>query len=127
MSLDVEAIYENGALKIARELPLQEGQKVKITIHSTVGAAQRLYGMVKWSGSSRSERQRSERDSRARDIQNGDAIRFQECNKSEASRVLLSDPGCSSTPMRIPPCSDRGTGVDQYPAFRRVGFTCSQT
>src|SRR5262249_5106290 len=51
MSLEVEAIYQNGGLKLAHELPLQEGQKVKVTIHSTTGAVDRLYGMLKWNGS----------------------------------------------------------------------------
>ena len=31
--LEIEAVYENGTLKLPRELPLQEGQKVTITIH----------------------------------------------------------------------------------------------
>jgi predicted DNA-binding antitoxin AbrB/MazE fold protein len=51
MALDVEAIYEHGALKLPHELPLQEGQKVRITIHSTGSAVERLYGMLKWTGS----------------------------------------------------------------------------
>jgi hypothetical protein len=34
MVLEIEAIYERGALKLPDELPLQERQKVKITIHS---------------------------------------------------------------------------------------------
>jgi predicted DNA-binding antitoxin AbrB/MazE fold protein len=50
MALEVEAIYEHGALKLPRALPLQEGQKVKITIHSTGCAVDRLYGMLKWTG-----------------------------------------------------------------------------
>jgi predicted DNA-binding antitoxin AbrB/MazE fold protein len=50
MSLEIEAIYERGALKLTDELPLQEGQKVKITIHALGGAVERLYGMLKWNG-----------------------------------------------------------------------------
>jgi predicted DNA-binding antitoxin AbrB/MazE fold protein len=50
MSLEIEAIYERGALKLPDELPLQEGQKVKITIHALGGAVERLYGMLKWNG-----------------------------------------------------------------------------
>ena len=50
MSLEVEAIYEHGTLKLPGELPLQEGQKVKITIHSPGSAVDRLYGMLKWHG-----------------------------------------------------------------------------
>jgi predicted DNA-binding antitoxin AbrB/MazE fold protein len=51
MSLEVDAIYEHGTLKLPRELPLQEGQKVKVTIHSTGSAVDRLYGMLTWRGS----------------------------------------------------------------------------
>ncbi len=50
MTLEIEAIYEHGALKLPGELPLQEGQKVKITIHTTDSAVERLYGMLRWTG-----------------------------------------------------------------------------
>lgn len=50
MSLQVEATYENGVLKLSQELPLQEGQQVTVTIHVKGGAAQRLYGIVPWNG-----------------------------------------------------------------------------
>jgi predicted DNA-binding antitoxin AbrB/MazE fold protein len=50
MVLEVEAIYQKGALKLPGELPLQEGQKVKVTIESG-SAVERLYGMLKWTGS----------------------------------------------------------------------------
>jgi predicted DNA-binding antitoxin AbrB/MazE fold protein len=49
--LEIEAIYEHGILKLARELPLAEGQKVTITIHPTGGAAKRLSGLIQWKGS----------------------------------------------------------------------------
>lgn len=51
--LEIEAVYENGTLKLPRELPLQEGQKVTITIHppgGVVGRASSLYGLVAWDG-----------------------------------------------------------------------------
>jgi predicted DNA-binding antitoxin AbrB/MazE fold protein len=51
MVLEVEAVYEQGALKVFQQLPFREGQKVKITIHPTVSAVERLYGMLKWTGS----------------------------------------------------------------------------
>ncbi len=47
--LQIEAIYVNGTLKLPRELPFQEGQKITITIH-TGSPAQRLYGLVPWTG-----------------------------------------------------------------------------
>lgn len=48
--LEIEAIYERGTLKLARELPLPEGQKVTITIHPTGSAVERLYGLLPWKG-----------------------------------------------------------------------------
>jgi predicted DNA-binding antitoxin AbrB/MazE fold protein len=48
--LEMEAVYEHGSLKLPRELPLQEGQKVTITIHAIPGAASRLSGLVHWKG-----------------------------------------------------------------------------
>ncbi len=48
--VEIEAIYEHGTLKLPHELPLQEGQKVTITIHPTGSAVERLYGMIPWKG-----------------------------------------------------------------------------
>jgi predicted DNA-binding antitoxin AbrB/MazE fold protein len=52
--LEVEAVYERGTLKLSRELPLREGQKVTITIHPVggraPGAAQRFSGSLRWTG-----------------------------------------------------------------------------
>ena len=48
--LQIEAVYENGVLKLPCELPLHEGQKVTITIHPIGSAVQRLYGLVPWKG-----------------------------------------------------------------------------
>ena len=49
--LEIEAVYERGTLKLPRELPLQEGEKVTITIHPTGSAVQRLTGLLRWTGS----------------------------------------------------------------------------
>ena len=48
--LEIEAVYERGALKLPDELPLQEGHKVTITIRMLESAVERLYGMLKWNG-----------------------------------------------------------------------------
>jgi predicted DNA-binding antitoxin AbrB/MazE fold protein len=48
--LEIEAVYEHGTLKLPRELPLQEGQKVTIIIQPTRSAADRLYGLIPWTG-----------------------------------------------------------------------------
>ena len=48
MSLEVEATYENGVLKVAQQLPLQEGQKVTLTIHQVGSAARRFCDSLRW-------------------------------------------------------------------------------
>jgi predicted DNA-binding antitoxin AbrB/MazE fold protein len=48
-TLQIEAVYEHGTLKLPQELPLQEGQRVTITIH-TSRAAERMYGILPWNG-----------------------------------------------------------------------------
>ena len=50
MTLQIDAIYERGTLKLSHDLPLQDGQKVRITIHPTGSAVARLYGLVRWTG-----------------------------------------------------------------------------
>jgi predicted DNA-binding antitoxin AbrB/MazE fold protein len=49
--VEIEAIYERGTLKLPHELPLQEGQKVTITIHPPAGRARRRRGLIHWKGS----------------------------------------------------------------------------
>ena len=49
--IDVEAVYENGTLKLPHELPLRQGQKVTITIHVSETAGQRMRGLIQWKGS----------------------------------------------------------------------------
>jgi len=44
--LEIEAVYEHGTLKLPRELPLQEGQKITITIHPPGGIVERAYGRL---------------------------------------------------------------------------------
>lgn len=52
MPLEIDAIYDDGVLKLSRDLPLQQGQKVRVTIQSSGGAVQRLAGLIPWSGHS---------------------------------------------------------------------------
>ena len=49
--VEIEATYEHGTLKLPHELPLQEGQKVTITIHPTGSRSQRRRGLIDWKGS----------------------------------------------------------------------------
>jgi predicted DNA-binding antitoxin AbrB/MazE fold protein len=44
--LELEAVYVNGVLQLPRQLPLEEGQKVTITIHPPGGVARRGYGRL---------------------------------------------------------------------------------
>ena len=44
MTLTIEAIYENGVLKPAQPLPLQEREKVRITVQPSVGHVRRSAG-----------------------------------------------------------------------------------
>jgi predicted DNA-binding antitoxin AbrB/MazE fold protein len=47
---EIEAIYEHACLKLPHALPLEEGQKVTITIHATDSPVKRLVGLVPWQG-----------------------------------------------------------------------------
>ncbi len=44
--LEIQAIYENGALRLPRPLNLTEGQAVTITIHPPGGIVGRSYGVL---------------------------------------------------------------------------------
>jgi predicted DNA-binding antitoxin AbrB/MazE fold protein len=46
----IEAVYQQGKLVLPRALPLQDGQKVSITIRATGTAAERFSGSVPWTG-----------------------------------------------------------------------------
>jgi predicted DNA-binding antitoxin AbrB/MazE fold protein len=50
MALTVEAVYEDGVLKPAQPLPLQEHEKVTVTIAPAVSVARQTAGMVPWAG-----------------------------------------------------------------------------
>jgi predicted DNA-binding antitoxin AbrB/MazE fold protein len=51
MGLEIEATYENGVLKLPRELPLEDGLKVKITIHPPGRGVKKGRGLIAWAGS----------------------------------------------------------------------------
>jgi predicted DNA-binding antitoxin AbrB/MazE fold protein len=50
MALQFEATYENGVLKPATELPLQEGEKVTVSIQPKLSPAERFCGSIPWTG-----------------------------------------------------------------------------
>jgi predicted DNA-binding antitoxin AbrB/MazE fold protein len=48
-TLRLEVVYEHGTLRLPHELPLQDGERVTITIHAS-SAAERLSGSLPWAG-----------------------------------------------------------------------------
>ena len=50
MAFEIEATYENGILKPERELPLENGQRVRLTIQPRGGRARSSYGLMGWKG-----------------------------------------------------------------------------
>ncbi|MBI3464277.1 MAG: antitoxin family protein [Planctomycetes bacterium] len=52
MAVTIEAVYENGVLKPAQALPLQEHEKVRLTIESATNWVDATAGMIGWKGTS---------------------------------------------------------------------------
>jgi predicted DNA-binding antitoxin AbrB/MazE fold protein len=50
MSLEIEATFENGVLKPDQQLPLQNGQRGKLTLHAPGGRAKGSAGIFRWQG-----------------------------------------------------------------------------
>ena len=50
MIITIEAIYENGTLKLERPLPLKEHEKVQVTVVQLPSLAEQCYGMMGWTG-----------------------------------------------------------------------------
>ena len=50
MTHTVEAIYENGTLKLASPLPLKEHEKVRVTVETGVSPLVAAHGMIEWKG-----------------------------------------------------------------------------
>lgn len=50
MSLEVEATYENGVLRLDEPLPLKEQERVIVTVKSTKSRVDESYGMIGWTG-----------------------------------------------------------------------------
>lgn len=48
MTITVEAVYENGILKLEKAVPLQNQQKVRVTIQPRI--AEQTAGMIGWKG-----------------------------------------------------------------------------
>lgn len=50
MILTVEATYENGTLKLSEPLPLNEHERIQVTIVRHPSLAEQCYGMMGWTG-----------------------------------------------------------------------------
>jgi predicted DNA-binding antitoxin AbrB/MazE fold protein len=46
MAITIEAVYEDGVLKPNRPLPLQEHEKVQVTVHTASNWVQETAGMI---------------------------------------------------------------------------------
>ena len=51
MSITVEAIYENGVFKPTRAIPLQEHERVVITVKLAASRVRQTAGLMGWTGS----------------------------------------------------------------------------
>lgn len=50
MAIIVEAVYENGVLKLSQPLPLKEHEKVQVTIEPQLTWAERTSGIMGFTG-----------------------------------------------------------------------------
>jgi predicted DNA-binding antitoxin AbrB/MazE fold protein len=50
MALEVDAVYENGVLKLEHPLPLRNNARVRVSIESCTNRASQSYGLLKWNG-----------------------------------------------------------------------------
>jgi len=50
MAITVEAVYENNTLKLEHPLPLQEHEKVRVTVVRNPSLTEQCYGLIGWKG-----------------------------------------------------------------------------
>jgi predicted DNA-binding antitoxin AbrB/MazE fold protein len=68
MPITVEAVYEDGVLKVQEPLPFKEHEKVRLTalseseIQSRLDAANRSFGIIRWTGDPEDLRRLAEDD-----------------------------------------------------------------
>jgi predicted DNA-binding antitoxin AbrB/MazE fold protein len=62
MAITVEAVYEDGVLRLSQPLPFPEREKVRVTIESPITWAERTAGMLRWTGDPEVLRQIAEDD-----------------------------------------------------------------
>ena len=50
MSIEVDAVYENGSLKLDHSIPLEEHQRVRVIVQPETRVSRRSYGIIGWTG-----------------------------------------------------------------------------
>lgn len=50
MSIEIDAVYENGSLKLDHAIPLDEHQRVKVIIETQASISRRNHGIIGWKG-----------------------------------------------------------------------------
>ena len=50
MTIEVEATYENGVLRLDQPLPLKENERVTVRVTTKISRARRAAGRMKWTG-----------------------------------------------------------------------------
>ncbi len=53
MSLEVQATYENGVLKLEKPLPLVEHERVTVTVKPVASPIRQSAGLIPWKGDSK--------------------------------------------------------------------------
>jgi predicted DNA-binding antitoxin AbrB/MazE fold protein len=50
MAITVDAIYENGVLRLEKPLPFREHERVRVSVQPTQSIARESAGMLRWRG-----------------------------------------------------------------------------
>jgi len=50
MAITIEAVYENGVLRLSTPLPFKEQQKVQVTVHTGASPLAQAHGIMGWTG-----------------------------------------------------------------------------
>ena len=50
MAITVEAVYENGVLRLSEPLPFKEQEKVQVTVSGKSSPLLESYGLIGWKG-----------------------------------------------------------------------------
>ena len=60
MSTTIDAVYEDGVLKPVGPLPLNEHEKVRVTVEPKISLARKTAGMLPWTGDAETLRRLAE-------------------------------------------------------------------